>query len=144
MRDIALEVPLRALPFRWGRESHDTAVARVEQRHDPLDHATFSSRVSSLEQDDHPQVSISNPFLELDQLDLKAPELLFVLLASDGDESRRLLRLLLLSGRHLVQHCSNRSRVVLWAFQVLRAQVLERLVRGASVGDHGLSAFCEL
>ena len=92
---VALEVPLRPFSFRRRRQRHHAAVPRVEQGHDPLDHATLAGRVAALEQDHDAQVPISDPFFELDELDLQAPELLLVLLACERERS-----LLLLLGRH--------------------------------------------
>src|SRR5207245_8511705 len=72
---------------------HHAAVPRVEQSHDPLDHATLAGRVAALEQDHDAQAAISNPFFELHELDLQAPELLVVLLARERS-------FLLFLGRH--------------------------------------------
>jgi hypothetical protein len=81
--DVALEIPLRPLFLCRRRERDHPAIAWVEQRHDPLDDAALAGGVAAFEEDYDAQVSIPDPLLELDELDLKAPQLLVVLLARE-------------------------------------------------------------
>src|SRR2546427_12275397 len=95
MRDVALEIPLRTFPLGRSWKCHHADVAWVEQRRHPLDDAPLAGRVATFEKDDHAQVPVSDPLLELEQLDLEPPELLLVVLLGQRGRARRLLRLLL-------------------------------------------------
>jgi hypothetical protein len=81
--DVALEIPLRPLFLCRRRERDHPAITRVEQRHDPFDDTALAGGVAAFEEDDDAQVSIPDPLLELDELDLEASELLVVLLARE-------------------------------------------------------------
>src|SRR5260370_14801675 len=81
--DVTLEIPLRPLFLGRRRERDHPAIAWVEQRHDPFDDTAFAGRIAAFEEDHDAQVSIPDPLLELDELDLEASELPLVLLARE-------------------------------------------------------------
>gem|GEM_PF-3752190 len=71
MRDVALEVPLRALALRRNLERHDPCAAGVHVLGEALDRATLACRVSALEDDDKLLALLFHPGLELQELDLQ-------------------------------------------------------------------------
>ena len=92
MRDVALEVPLRAFLLGGRRQRDDSAVARVQERCYPFDDAAFAGGVAPLEDRDDAQVPVPDPLLELNELDLELSQLLVVLLPRERRRSRRPLR----------------------------------------------------
>src|SRR6185437_682455 len=76
MRDIALEIPLRALALARRRERGDAADPRVEALGDALDHSALAGGVAALEDHDHLELVVLDPILQLDQLALQAKQLL--------------------------------------------------------------------
>ena len=80
VRDVALEVPLRALALVRRGQRRDAADARVEPLGDALDHAALAGGVAALEQDDDLVASVcDDPVLQLDQLALQAEQLAEIL-----------------------------------------------------------------
>ena len=61
--------------------------ARVEERRDPLDHASLAGGVAPFKDDDYAQALVLDPLLELKQLDLEAAELLFIALFVEAQHS---------------------------------------------------------
>ena len=82
LRDVALEVPLAALALGRGAEGDDAADSGVEALGDSLDDAALAGGIAAFEDDADLQALDPHPFLELDQFELKAGELVdvFVLL----------------------------------------------------------------
>ena len=76
VRDVALEVPLRALALGRLVQRDDPAVAGVEPLDDPLDGPALAGGVAPLEDHDDPQALVADPLLQADQLDLQPLELL--------------------------------------------------------------------
>src|SRR6516164_5323246 len=76
MRDIALEVPLRALALVGCGKGGDAADPGIEALGDALDHAALAGGVAALEEDDHLELVVLDPILELDQFALQAEQLL--------------------------------------------------------------------
>ena len=76
MRDIALEIPLRALALVRRRQRRDPADARIETLGDPLDDPAFAGGVAPLEDHDDLELLVQDPVLQLDQLALQAKKLL--------------------------------------------------------------------
>src|ERR1035438_9790380 len=74
MRDVALEVPLGFFALSGRGKGHHAADAGVEGFGDALDGAALAGRVAAFKQDHDAQAAVTNPFLELDQLDLEAAE----------------------------------------------------------------------
>ena len=73
--DVALEVPLGALPLGGRGQRDDAADARVEVLHHPLDRATLARGVAALEHDDEARTGGLHPLLHLDELRLQAQQL---------------------------------------------------------------------
>ena len=80
--DVALEVHLRAFAFVRGGQCHDPEDPGADPLGEPLDDAALSRGVPALEHDAHLGVLSDDPALHLHELDLQAPELLLVFLAS--------------------------------------------------------------
>src|SRR5208337_1271184 len=78
MGNIALEVPLSFLALGRRAQGDDLADAGVEGFCDALDGAAFAGCIPAFKDHDDAQVFMANPLLELDQLDLQATVLLFV------------------------------------------------------------------
>src|SRR6185503_5435497 len=78
--DVALEVPLGLLPIARGAEGDVVDHPRVGPFGDPTDRAALAGRIAALEEDDDFEALMDDPFLQPDQLDLQAAELLFVAL----------------------------------------------------------------
>ncbi len=81
MRDIALEVPLRALALARRRQRRDAADARVEPLRDALDDAALAGGVAALEQHHDLELLVADPVLQLDQLALQPQQLAEIELA---------------------------------------------------------------
>src|SRR5262249_46615770 len=81
VRDVALEVPLRALTVVRRGESDHAAHARVELLGDAFDRAAFAGRVATLEDDDYFLARRRYPVLQLDELALQPKQLLKILLS---------------------------------------------------------------
>jgi len=75
VRDVALKIPLR--PFALARRGQrgDPADARIESLGDALDDATLASGVAAFEDDDHLELVVLNPVLQLYQVALQAQKL---------------------------------------------------------------------
>jgi hypothetical protein len=67
--DVALEVPLGALPLGRRGQRDDAAVARVERVDDPLDCPALAGGVSALEDDDELVTAVANPIEHVHELD---------------------------------------------------------------------------
>ena len=78
MRHVALEIPLRALALVRRRQRGDAADARVEALGDALDDAALAGGIAALEEDDHLELVVLDPVLQLDQLALQPEQLLEV------------------------------------------------------------------
>ena len=83
MRDVALEVPLRALAVVGRGQRRDTADPRIEALGDALDHAALAGGVAALEEHDHLELVVLDPVLQLHQLALQAEQLLEIDVAVD-------------------------------------------------------------
>ena len=81
MGNVALEIPLCPLPLGGRRQGYHPGEAGVQKTRDPLDHAALAGRVAAFEEHHQPELFVSNPFLELEEFDLKARQLLVVVLA---------------------------------------------------------------
>ena len=79
MLDVALEVPLRALPVRRLVQRHDARTARVEVLGEALDGAALAGGVAALEHQDDALPCLLDPALELEEFDLQAALLDLVL-----------------------------------------------------------------
>jgi hypothetical protein len=81
--DVTLEIPLRL--FAVGRlvQRHHARTTRIEVLGKPLDGAALAGRVAALEQHDDLLAGFLDPFLHLEQFDLKLCLLLFIVLAAD-------------------------------------------------------------
>ena len=75
MRDVALEIPLRALALGRRGQRHDAADARIEPLGDALDRAALAGGVAALEDHDDLQLLVLHPVLQLHQLVLQAEQL---------------------------------------------------------------------
>ena len=73
--DVALEVPLRALPLGGRGQGDDAADAGVEVLRHPLDRAALARGVASLEHDDETRAGRLDPLLHLDELGLHPQQL---------------------------------------------------------------------
>src|SRR5258708_28303689 len=81
MRGVALEMPLRPLALVGGGEGGNAADPRIEPLGDALDDATLAGGVAAFEDDDHLELVVLNPVLQLDEFALQAEQLLEVNLA---------------------------------------------------------------
>ena len=88
MRDVALEIPLRALALARRRQRGDAADARIEALRDALDDAALAGGVAPLEQHHDFELLVDDPVLQLDELALQPQQLLEIepaaLLAAAG------------------------------------------------------------
>ena len=75
MRNIPLEVPLRALALARCRKCRNAADAWIESLRDPFDGAALSGRVASFEEDNHLEIVRHDPVLQLDQFALQPEKL---------------------------------------------------------------------
>jgi hypothetical protein len=75
---VALEVPLPAFASVGLFQRHDARLARVQVLHEPLDRAALAGRVAAFEQHDEFLAGLLDPFLHLQQFDLKLCLLLFI------------------------------------------------------------------
>jgi hypothetical protein len=73
VRDVALEVPLGALPLAGLLQRDDAGAAGVEVLGEPLDGAALAGGVPALEQEHQALPAVLDPVLELEQLDLEQP-----------------------------------------------------------------------
>src|SRR5262245_63210257 len=78
MRKISLNVHLRLLALGRRGQSDDPEHARAHPFGDGLDRAALACPVSPLEQDADFRPGALDPFLELDELDVKTGELVFI------------------------------------------------------------------
>ena len=78
MGHVALEVPLRLLPLRRGRQRDHPTQARADRLGDALDDATLSRRISALEDHDDLQALVPDPLLKDDELGLEPSQLRLV------------------------------------------------------------------
>ena len=85
VRDVPLEVPLRALAFGGRTERDDACEPRVEPLHDPLDRAALAGGVAAFEDHDDAQTLVHDPLLHPHELDLQARELLLVAVLRHDD-----------------------------------------------------------
>ena len=83
MRDVALEVPLRALALAGRGHSDDATRARVQVGDDALDDAVLAGGVAPLEQHHQALPASDDPLLHVHELGLQAQQLLFVLLVGE-------------------------------------------------------------
>ena len=83
MRDVALKIPLRLFAFGRGRQRHDMTDPGVERLGDALDRASFACGVAALEDDRDTVARCLDPFLQLDQFDLKPSQFGVILLGAD-------------------------------------------------------------
>src|SRR5882762_5964960 len=81
MRGVALEVPLRPLALVGGGQGSDAADPRIKALGDALDDAALAGGVAAFEDDDHLELVVLNPVLQLDEFALQAEQLLEVNLA---------------------------------------------------------------
>jgi hypothetical protein len=81
VRDVTLEVPLRALALGRGGQRGDSPGARARALGDALDDAALACRVAALEDDDRAQALDLDVLLQQDELALQALELLLEELA---------------------------------------------------------------
>src|SRR5262249_37181257 len=84
MRDVTLEVPLRALALARRRQGGDAADARIEPLGDALDDAALAGGIAALEDHDDLELVVLHPVLQLDQLALQPEQFLEVEAAVDG------------------------------------------------------------
>ena len=84
MRDVALEIPLRALALARRRQRGDAADARVEPLRDALDDAALAGGIAAFEDDDDLELLVLHPVLQLHQLALQAEQLLEIEAPVDG------------------------------------------------------------
>src|SRR6185436_15546751 len=84
VRDVALEVPLRALALRRRAEGDDAHDPRVRLRRDALDRAALAGRVAALEEHRDLEAGVDDPLLQAHELRLQALELLLVLALAEG------------------------------------------------------------
>ena len=68
---VPLEVPLAPLALARHRQCNHVGATWIEVLHEPLDRATLSGRVTSLEQDNQLLTRLADPCLRLEQLDLQ-------------------------------------------------------------------------
>ena len=71
---------MRALAVRRHRQGDGARVARVEIFQKALDRSALSRRIPSLENGQHALPGLGQMALELDQLDLQGPQVLFIVL----------------------------------------------------------------
>jgi len=71
VRDIALEIPLRAFAIVRRRQRDDAADPRVQPLRDVLDRAALAGGVAPFEQDHHLLARGRDPVLQLDELALQ-------------------------------------------------------------------------
>ena len=88
MRDVALEIPLRALALARRRQRRDAADARIEPLGDALDDAALAGGVAAFEQHDDLELLVHDPVLQLDQLALQPEQLLEIEAAVDASRCR--------------------------------------------------------
>ena len=80
--DVTLKIPLSALALCWRAECHHAADAGVQALDNAFDGASLAGGVPALEEDDDLEAVQSNPFLQLDELELQMGEFLDVLVIS--------------------------------------------------------------
>ena len=86
--DVALEVPLAALPLARGGQGDDPGGSRIQVLGDALDRAALTGRVPTLENNHHPRSGCGDPLLHAHQFDLKPLE--FLLVVAFGEARTRL------------------------------------------------------
>ena len=80
VRHVALDVHLRLLAVGRRRQRDDPEHARADALGERADRPALAGGVASLEDDDHAEALVLDPFLELAQLGLQLAQLLLVLL----------------------------------------------------------------
>ena len=80
MLHVALHVHLRLLAVGRRGQRHEAEHARADALGDGLDGAAFAGGVAALEDDDHAQALVFDPFLKLAQLGLELAQFLLVFL----------------------------------------------------------------
>lgn len=78
MRDVALEIPLCFLALDRCAQGDDAANARIEALGDRLDCYALAGGGAALKQHDDLQAALSDPLLQLYELDPETPQLLVV------------------------------------------------------------------
>jgi hypothetical protein len=71
--DVALEVPLPALPIAWTLQSHCRRPSGVEVLGEALDRSALACGISSFEENDDALTCVFDPVLKLQELDLELP-----------------------------------------------------------------------
>ena len=74
MRDVTLEIPLRALAFVGGRKRRDPADPRIETLRDTLDDSTLAGSIAPLEDNDELGPVVLHPILQPDQFALQSEQ----------------------------------------------------------------------
>src|SRR3954452_9151944 len=78
VRDVALEVPLRALAVRRRAERHDSGAAGVQRLEDALDRAALARGVAPLEDQHDALAGLLDPVLQLHQLEMQPGDLFLI------------------------------------------------------------------
>src|SRR6185436_8665789 len=78
---VPLQVHLRFLPVRRGRQGHDPENTRTDALSDGADGAALARSIATFKQDDRAQAFVLHPGLELAQFALAFAHLLLVILS---------------------------------------------------------------
>ena len=84
MRNVTLEIPLRALALARRRKRGDVADPRIEPLGDALDDAALAGGIAALENHHHLELLLLHPALQFHQFALQAEQLLEVDAPVDG------------------------------------------------------------
>ena len=84
MRDVALEIPLRALALARRRQRRDATDPRIEPLGDALDDAALAGGIPALENHHHLELVVLHPALQFHQFALQAEQLLEIDLPVDA------------------------------------------------------------
>ena len=84
MRNVALEIPLRALALVRRRKGRDAADPRIEPLGDALDDAALAGGIAAFENHHHLELLLLHPALQFHQLALQAEQLLEIDAPVDG------------------------------------------------------------
>ena len=68
---VTLNVQLRLLPFRWGRQGDMAEDAGADALHDAMNHSSLARSVTAFEHNHDLGARCRNPFLHFDQLGLE-------------------------------------------------------------------------
>jgi hypothetical protein len=82
VRNVTLEIPLPPLALGGDIEGDYPRCPGIQMRHEALDSTALTSSVPALEDNDKAAPRILHPILQLEQLDLKQPFLVIVLLTA--------------------------------------------------------------